>query len=87
MRQSSLWRRGIRAVRERLGVRAMSVRVDGRCSAAYNAVALRDDTRRGRERGYEQPRYLLLGYSKGGIDATQALLADSAWAKRRLPPS
>jgi len=83
-----LWQRGMRAVRERLGVRAMSVRVDGRCSAAYNAItlrnALRDDTRRRRERGYVQPRYLLLGYSKGGIDATQALLNDSLWAKQQI---
>lgn len=83
-----LWQRGMRSVRERLGVRAMSVRVDGRCSASINArvlrEALRDDTRRRVERGYTTPRYLLVGYSKGGIDATQALLNDSAWAHAQV---
>ncbi len=83
-----LWQRGLRAVRERLGVRTLSVRVDGRCSSAINATTLlrglRDDTRRRLERGYAKPRYLLVGYSKGGIDATEALLADSAFAHAQV---
>ncbi len=83
-----LWRRGLRAVRERLGVRTVSVHVDGRCSAAINAGTLRralqDDTRRRLERGYTRPRYLLLGYSKGGVDATEALLADSVLAREQV---
>ena len=83
-----LWQRGLRAVRERLGVRTMSVRVDGRCSSAINATTLlrglRDDTRRRLERGYARPRYLLIGYSKGGVDATEALLADSAFAHQQV---
>lgn len=83
-----LWQRGMRSVRERLGVRAMSVRADGRCSSAINArtlqSALRDDTRRRLERGYARPRYLLVGYSKGGIDATEMLLADSLLAQEQV---
>ena len=79
-----LWQRGLRAVRDKLGVRTLSVHADGRCSSAINAVtilaALKNDTRRRIERGYARPRYLLLGYSKGGVDATEALLADSAFA-------
>ena len=83
-----LWQRGLRAVRERLGVRAFSVNVDGRCSSTINATTLRRglqvDTRRRLERGYARPRYVLVGYSKGGIDATEALLADSAFAHQQV---
>jgi hypothetical protein len=83
-----LWQRGLRSVRERLGTRTVSLRVDGRCSAAFNArtvlQGLRDDTRRRIERGYPRPRYLLIGYSKGGIDATEALLADSTFAREQV---
>ena len=83
-----LWQRGLRSVRERLGVRTMTVNVDGRCSSAINATALlsglRDDTRRRLERGYARPRYLLIGYSKGGVDAMDALLADSVLAHQQV---
>jgi len=83
-----LWQRGLRSVRERLGTRTVSLRVDGRCSSAFNARTLlrglRDDTRRRLERGYPKPRYLLIGYSKGGIDATEALLADSVFAREQV---
>ncbi|MBL0173045.1 MAG: DUF3047 domain-containing protein [Gemmatimonadaceae bacterium] len=83
-----IWQRGLHAVRERLGVRTMSVRVDGRCSSTINASTLlrglRDDTRRRIERGYARPRYLLIGYSKGGVDATEALLADSVFAHQQV---
>lgn len=83
-----LWQRGMRAVRERLGARALTAKVDGRCSAPYNAAVLlntlRADTKRRVERGYAQPRYLLVGYSKGGVDATEALLRDSAFAARQV---
>jgi hypothetical protein len=83
-----LWQRGLKAVRDRLGVRTFTAPVDGRCSAEYNApvlrAALRDDIARRRARGYEAPRYLLIGYSKGGIDATHMLLADSALAHEHV---
>jgi hypothetical protein len=83
-----LWQRGLHSVRDKLGVRTLSVRADGRCSSAINAgtlrTALRDDTRRRLERGYTKPRYLLIGYSKGGIDATEALLADSVLAHEQV---
>lgn len=83
-----LWQRGMRSVRERLGVRTFTARMDGRCSSGINAVALRsalrDDTRRRLERGYAKPRYVLIGYSKGGVDATEMLLADSAFARDQV---
>ncbi|WP_461414425.1 hypothetical protein [Gemmatimonas sp.] len=77
-----IWRRGLRSVRERLGVRVVTALTDGRCSTSDNATRLlqqlRDDTRQRRARGYPTPRYVIVGYSKGGIDAAQALVRDSA---------
>lgn len=75
---AEIWSRGMKSVRERLGARTLSLPIDGRCRSEINArdivAALRADTKRRLERGYARPQYLLLGYSKGGIDATQALL-------------
>ncbi len=75
---SEIWSRGMKSVRDRLGARTLSLPIDGRCSSDVNArdivSALRADTKRRTDRGYPRPRYLILGYSKGGIDATQALL-------------
>ncbi|MEK7401198.1 MAG: DUF3047 domain-containing protein [Gemmatimonadota bacterium] len=72
-----MFTRGMRAVRERLGVRMLTVPMDGRCGAPVNAARiaahLRLDIRRRLERGYSAPRYLIIGYSKGGVDATEAL--------------
>lgn len=83
-----LWQRGLHSVRDKLGVRTLTVHADGRCSATRNAVtirqALRDDTKRRLDRGYTRPRYLLVGYSKGGIDATEALLGDSVFAREQV---
>ena len=83
-----IWQRGLAAVRERLGVRTIDVPVDGRCGSSINAPtilrSLRDDTRRRLERGYKRPRYLLVGYSKGGTDAIDALLLDSTFARNQI---
>lgn len=83
-----IWSRGLRAVRERLGVRTLYADVDGRCASAYNAerlvALLRADTRRRLERGYARPRYVVLGYSKGGVDATEALLLDTAFTRAQI---
>ncbi len=86
--EGELWQRGLRAVRDRLGVRTITVAADGRCGTARNAAALlealRADTRRRLERGYAVPRYLLVGYSKGGVDATEALRAAPAVARAQV---
>jgi triacylglycerol esterase/lipase EstA (alpha/beta hydrolase family) len=83
-----IWTRGMRAVHDRLGLRTFTIPVDGRCSSGLNAArivsALHDDTRRRLVRGYTTPRYLLVGYSKGGIDATEALLLDRRLASEQV---
>jgi hypothetical protein len=83
-----IWSRGLRGVRERLAMRTLTVPVDGRCSAPVNGrrivEALHADTRRRLERGHPRPRYLIVGYSKGGVDATEALLMDRGLAREQV---
>lgn len=83
-----IWRRGVRSVREQLGMRTITAVTDGRCSSSDNANALlqqlRDDTERRLARGYARPRYLLVGYSKGGLDALHALARDPQFAERQV---
>lgn len=83
-----IWRRGVRSVREQLGMRTITAVTDGRCSTSDNANALlqqlRDDTERRLARGYARPRYLLVGYSKGGLDALHALARDPHFAERQV---
>lgn len=83
-----IWQRALRSVREQLGVRVIAAGTDGRCSAADNAGRLlqqiREDTRRRMERGYARPRYVILGYSKGGIDASEALVRDTLTATQQI---
>ncbi len=75
-----IWQRGLRAVHDELGLRVVQAETDGRCSAADNATRLletmRRDTERRLARGYATPRYLVVGYSKGGIDAAEAIVRD-----------
>jgi hypothetical protein len=83
-----IWSRGLRAIRERLGARTLTIPVDGRCGSAINGAriidALRDDTRRRLERGYPVPRYAILGYSKGGVDATEAVARAPELARSQI---
>ncbi|AMW05999.1 hypothetical protein [Gemmatimonas phototrophica] len=83
-----IWQRALRSIRERLGVRVLPAGTDGRCRASDNAgrllQQLRDDTRRRTGRGYARPRYVIVGYSKGGVDASEALLRDTVLAREQV---
>jgi hypothetical protein len=83
-----IWRRGLHAAREQLGVRVVPVAADGRCSEGHNATrilaAMREDTQRRLARGYARPQYIIMGYSKGGVDATEALVRDTALARAQV---
>jgi hypothetical protein len=83
-----IWQRGLAALHDQLGLRIVPANTDGRCSAADNASrvlqAMRDDTERRLARGYAQPRYLVVGYSKGGVDAAEALARDTALTRAQV---
>ncbi|MBY0492494.1 MAG: DUF3047 domain-containing protein, partial [Gemmatimonadaceae bacterium] len=75
-----IWQRGLRALHDDLGLRIVQAGTDGRCSASDNAArileTMRRDTQLRLARGYATPRYLIIGYSKGGVDAAEALVRD-----------
>lgn len=83
-----IWRRGLRSIREQLGVRVVTAPTDGRCSASDNASrllrALREDTERRVARGYGTPRYVIVGYSKGGVDAAEALVREPRFTRAQV---
>jgi hypothetical protein len=79
-----IWQRGLHALHEALGLRVVHATTDGRCSASDNAAqilaTMRRDTQQRLARGYLAPRYLIIGYSKGGVDASEALARDPVFA-------
>ena len=85
---TEIFSRGLSAIQGQLGLRVLYTDVDGRCSTSHNALdivaRLKQDTDDRLARGYEKPRYLILGYSKGGVDATEALLLDEEFTRSQI---
>ncbi len=83
-----IFARGLRSLRETLGARAIYADVDGRCSTEINAKALltflKQDSQQRIARGYALPRYLIVGYSKGAVDATELLLLEKAFTRSQI---
>jgi hypothetical protein len=85
---TEIFSRGLRALQENLGLRVLYAEVDGRCSSAINSQKilsrLKEDTKARRDRGYATPRYLILGYSKGGVDSLEMLLLDPNFTRTQI---
>lgn len=83
-----IFARGLRALEQNFNVRTLYVDVDGRCGSDINSKqileALKEDQRSRLERGYPSPRYIIFGYSKGGVDATEMLLLDTNFSKEHV---
>lgn len=71
---------GLASLREDLGLRVIIPPVESICAADYNGKIilnyLKEDYKRRLERGFEEPSYLILGYSKGTVDVLQAMTQD-----------
>ncbi len=85
---TEIFARAIRSIREHLGTRVLYLDVDGRCGSEVNADDILDhlrlDTRRRLERGFPAPAYLILGYSKGSVDALHAFLKDPQFVRNQV---
>ena len=85
---TEIFAKGLRALREQFGLRVLYADVDGRCSSGINSQKilerLKQDTQDRLDRGYPRPRYLMLGYSKGGVDSTEMLLLDEAFTRSQI---
>lgn len=85
---TEIFAKGLRGLGLDLGLRVLYVDVDGRCSSEHNSKMiydqLQEDTRKRVARGYSTPKYLILGYSKGGVDSTEALLLDPKFTRSQI---
>ncbi|MBC7692088.1 MAG: DUF3047 domain-containing protein [Methylotenera sp.] len=83
-----IFAKGLRSLRDELGLRVIYADVDGRCSSEINSQQILDlmkkDASNRMQRGYSKPKYLILGYSKGGVDSTQALLLDESFTRSSI---
>jgi hypothetical protein len=71
---------GLNAISDDLGLRVIAPPVYSTCSSDYNANIiteyLKEDTALRVARGHNAPKYIMLGYSKGGVDALAAFAED-----------
>ncbi|UOF02826.1 DUF3047 domain-containing protein [Bdellovibrio reynosensis] len=67
---------GLNGLADEMGLRVIQPPVESGCSSDYNADVilnyLREDFKARTQRGHSNPRYLILGYSKGAVDALAA---------------
>lgn len=74
---------GLMALREDLGLRVITPPVESICAADFNAdiilQTLQKDFKQRVERGFKEPHYLILGYSKGAVDTLHAIAKDPAF--------
>ncbi len=79
---------GIASIREDLGMRVIIPPVESICAADYNGDIvlnyLKEDRQRRLERGFEEPNYLILGYSKGSVDVLYAMTKDPEFFSKNV---
>lgn len=78
----------LRNLYENFGLEILPVKVHGLCPSHMNAKtvyqALKDHTDRVLHRGQPTPKYLLIGYSKGGIDSLESLVIDPKFTQNHI---
>jgi hypothetical protein len=79
---------GLLSLQEDLGVRVLKAPVLSACSSEVNGAALlkflKEDQQRFLERKEEAPKYILIGYSKGGNDSLAAFIQDKDFVKNNI---
>lgn len=79
---------GLAALKEDLGLRVISPPVESICAADYNGDIilnyLKTDRRQRLERGFPEPSYMILGYSKGTIDVLHAMTKEPAFFSKHV---
>ncbi len=85
---NEIFRAGQEAITTELGLRVLKAPLASACSSESNAslllAFLQRDSRERVVRGFQRPRYLLLGYSKGGIDSLTALAQEPKFAAEQV---
>jgi hypothetical protein len=79
---------GMLSIKEDLGLRTLTAPIKSACSADVNGQILlnflKNDQAQFRKRKQAPPRYLLMGYSKGALDALNTLVLDKNFAMQSV---
>ncbi len=79
---------GLISLAEDLGLRVLKVPILSACNSEYNGDIvlnfLKEDQARYLERKEPPPKYIILGYSKGGVDSLYAFTKDSDFVKKNV---
>jgi hypothetical protein len=79
---------GLTSLKEEFGLRVLVPPVESICAADYNGDIilkyLKNDLQLRRERGFPEPTYLILGYSKGAVDTLHALTKDREFFSKQV---
>lgn len=79
---------GLNAISDELGLRVLTAPVFSTCAAEVNGAYLMKfltaDSLRRMKQGHAAPKYVILGYSKGAVDALHALTQMPEWASKNI---
>jgi hypothetical protein len=79
---------GLLTLKEDLGLRVLKAPILSACSSDVNGAILlkflKEDQQRFIEKKEVPPKYIILGYSKGAVDALHALIADKTFAQNNI---
>lgn len=77
---------GLNAVSDEMGLRVIQPPVEATCGSDVNADIilkyLQNDIKARQARGLKEPRYLVIGYSKGAVDALHAFVKEGSFVSR-----
>jgi len=83
-----IFQMGLDSLTNDLGVRVITAPVFSACSSRYNGKIILDfikeDMSYLKARGRSEQDYLILGYSKGGVDSLSALLLDKKFTREKI---
>jgi hypothetical protein len=83
-----IFRSGLDHLKNKWGMRIISPAVFSTCSSAVNGKIIMDEIKKDfssqKGRGKKSPRYFILGYSKGGVDALHSFLQDKEFVTRHI---
>lgn len=79
---------GLNALSDELGLRVIQPPIESLCASDYNSEIitqfLKDDSNSRQQKGFAPPKYLFLGYSKGGIDALHFILKNTKFTSESI---
>jgi hypothetical protein len=83
-----IFRNALDHLKNNWGVRIIAPKVFSTCSSSVNGKliidALKEDSKKEISRGKDAPKYFIMGYSKGGVDALHAFTLDPEFIEKHV---